>query len=544
MTGRFSFLFFVEFFLDFPYRVKGRIMKSQRDFGVLRAGSWSEMERALSVGALAEEGQEREVFLAQLALEGDTKILGQWYAWRKPDGIDALSPAERLLYMQVERDEVERAIDRALEAGGARGARAKVNSPTAALDRMLSESVAQDLARLYIPWSNPALVSMLDGRPNARGAAAWLLAWADDDALVEWLEACEDEQHALEAARMAGLLGNTLYWDAIVAWCELAESEGDEQVKAGFHAALACMDPVRYARGVVLGEMEADWILDSPLVADFLQTHGMTDWLETLALFEEAAVGEGVADDGEGDSDSRKAFEFAALVALGASAGVQEESGADGEQLFRWLEVARNESAAHAAEKLSASGSFGFQIALGEDDDLVVLLCEAAIHERLLELGEGSPGISGLPLSATDLEWVDLESARALFAAFEGAKQDDAVVGEALVALVHTLVDLRGWSVREPAEFSDLVDQAVAQFADSSNTAVRKACERLKGDVDVVVEDLKAQSVREDIVGLDSLRQLLVRGDIETLFELWLEGPLTRTAAVWGALGGDVHDGH
>src|SRR5690606_4882122 len=100
---------------------------------------------------------------------------------------------------------------------------------------------------------------------------------------------CEDEEHAAEAARIVGLQANPQYWDEVVAWFEAAESEGDELLKLKFQAALAGMDPVRYARAVVLGEIGLDWLRDPVLVADFLQAHGVTEWLETLALLEEAA---------------------------------------------------------------------------------------------------------------------------------------------------------------------------------------------------------------------------------------------------------------
>lgn len=491
----------------------------------------------LREGPLAEEGQERELFLARLALEGDPKLLARWYAWRKPEQIDALSPSERLLYVQVERDDVEQAIDRALEAGVGRAGQ-KANSPAAALDRMLGESVAHDLARLFVPWFNPALVTMLDGRTEARQVAAWLLAGADDASLGEWLEDCEDEEHAAEAARIVGLQANPQYWDEVVAWFEAAESEGDELLKLKFQAALAGMDPVRYARAVVLGEIGLDWLRDPVLVADFLQAHGVTEWLETLALLEEAANLE--ATQAQADGESRKAFEFAALVAVGASAGVQEDA-VDAEPLFGWLEIARGGDASQAAEKLSASGQFGFQVALGEDDDLVVLLCEAAIHEQLLALGEGSPGISGLPLSATVLDWVDREAAEALFASFAGVSSEQSASEEGIVALVHTLVDLRGWAEREPAAFAELVKQAVARFENHANFAVREACRRLKGEGDASLEALKAQSVREEIAGLDGVRQLVAQNTQEAgdaLLELWMEGPLVRMLAVWDALGG------
>ncbi len=500
-------------------------MQNKHDKIGAACGSWKDIKRALEMEPLHEDSPEREVFLAQLAIKGEPKIVEGWYQWRKPEGLAELSAAERLLFVQVERDEAEVVVDRVLEAGGVRS---ELNSPTAALDRMLSESVAQDLARLYVPWSNPALFKMLDGRENARQAAAWLLALGDDDGLVKWFYECEDEQHALEAARVVGLLGNDLYWDAVTEWRDLAESEGDEQAKAGFHAALACMDPVRYARSVVLGEMEADWIQDARQVADFLQTHGMTDWLETLALFEHV----------EQEKSGREAFEFAALVALGASAGVQNDI-ADVELLFEWLELARSGEVALAAEQLSASGSFGFQVALGEDDDLVVLLCEAAIHELLLEMGEGSPGISGLPLSATDLEWVDLEAAEALFAGFGQAVLNDAVQGEALVALVHTLVDLRGWVAREPEQFGELVLQAIARFEQYPNAAVQEACKRLQNTVSIDIDMLKSQGSGEDITGLDSLRQLLVldtKEATDVLYELWLDGPVARIPSIWTAL--------
>lgn len=503
-------------------------MRNQRDENEETYATWAEIERALKMEPLSEDGPEREIFLAKLAMKGDPGIVDGWYKWRNPEGLDALSPAERLLFLQVERDEAEQTIDRVLEAGGTRSGRSEVNSPAAALDRMLSESVAQDLARLYIPWSNPALFQMLDGRVNARQAASWILALGDDEGLKTWFEECEDEQHVLEAARVVGLMGNDLYWDVMAEWRDLAESEGDDQTKAGFHAALACLDPMRYARSVVLGEMDVDWIQNTRHVADFLQTHGMTDWLETLALFEKV----------EQEKGGREAFEFASLVALGASAGVQGDD-VDVEQLFDWLEIARSGEVARAAEQLSASGRFGFQVALGEDDDLLVLLCEAAIHELLLELGEGSPGISGLPLSATDLEWVDLEAAQALFAGFGQAVSNNSVQSEALVALVHTLVDLRGWVAREPEEFGELVLQAIARFEDYPNAAVQEACKRLKGGASVDIDTLKSQGGGEDITGLDSLRQLLVletKQAKDALYELWLEVPVPRIPSIWAAL--------
>src|SRR5690554_6320496 len=124
-------------------------MRNRRDDNGGASASWTDIEVALKKEPLHEDGLEREILFAQLAMEGDSKIINGWYNWRKPKGLSELSGAERLLFLQVERDEAERIIDRVLEAGGVHAKHSEVNSPTAALDRMLSESVAQDLARLY-----------------------------------------------------------------------------------------------------------------------------------------------------------------------------------------------------------------------------------------------------------------------------------------------------------------------------------------------------------------------------------------------------------
>ncbi|MBA2662550.1 MAG: hypothetical protein H0U74_09670 [Bradymonadaceae bacterium] len=459
------------------------------DGAELGAKSWPGIATSL------ERAEDNALVVALLALADMPALTKKWLAWRRVSGLSELSGVERLLYLSIERDDVEQAIDEALATA-------------------LAAPVADGLVRAGFPWSHPGLVGLLDS-DEGRAPAAWLLADVGAEELAGWLEACEDDEAALAVARSIGLNGNALYWDEIVAWLELARDEGDEDARKGFHAALANLDPTAYARAVMLGEMEVDWLGQSVCVADFLGAHGPTEWLETLELLAHHA--------------SQAAFEFAALLAVSAAAGADNElwDSEDVEAMLQCLEIAR-EAPGEAVAQFSASGQFGFQMALGEEDDLAVLLAEAAIHERLLALGEASPGVGGLPLSATDLEWAPLDVAEEFFERMLAAGE---LSDEALVALVRTLVDLRQWSEREPEHFGALAARTAKQFKAHPSAAVAAAGARIEQEASFEHEIIAQTARREDVIGLDAVRQLVERGGDEALaalVELWVGGPLER----------------
>ncbi|MFU8807019.1 MAG: hypothetical protein ACNA8W_24640, partial [Bradymonadaceae bacterium] len=234
--------------------------------------------------------------------------------------------------------------------------------------------------------------------------------------------------------------------------------------------------------------------------------------LETLAWLEGAGA--------------KGPLEFASLIAVAASFDdrLDEDEEAAIERLMQ--------AAEHVEEPYKVADVFGFQIALGEDDDLIVLLAEASLHERARRLQLPSAGISGLVLSGTDVESLPrLEKVESFFSQMgrRGELSD-----EDIVALVRTLSDLGAWLVKERELFLDLATRVARRLKRHEHKAVRMAVERLEAMIDGRPGDVQKLGVTaesEKLIGLDAVRQLVDLGSEEALEEiarLWTTGPIIR----------------
>lgn len=462
-------------------------------------GDWSK------VAASLEDLAERAQTLAVLAAADDEELRRRWWGMRKPAEVAALEPAEVLLFVAVEDAGVEEAIDEAL--GGPEGAR-----------------IVDAMARMEISWSSPHLVAMLDD-PELRQAAAFTLLEGDREALEDWLDGCEEPFEALEVFRVAALSGEDALFELAEDWCEALEEAEETRAARYLRGAMAALDPRAFARKLVLGETDLDWLSNSTCVADFLQVHGPSDWVETLALLEEGGA--------------RAAFEFAALIAVASafddSRGDGDVDSDDDEAEEHLLALAE-----HAEDPYRAAQEFAFQIALGEEDDLIALLTEASLHERARRLQMPSAGLAGLLLSGTDVEALPKLEKVELF--FNQMARKAEMTPEDLVVATRTLSDLGAWYIRMPDRFEELVGHGARRFKRHDQRPLSLAAQRLEallegkaGEVEKLVE--RARS--EKMTGFDAVRSLIV-GDkgfaTQALAELWTLGPRTRSSLYRDAL--------
>lgn len=457
------------------------------------------------VAASLENPGERAKTLAILAALDDEDLRRRWWAMKKPAQLAALEPGELLLFVAVEEAEVEDAIDEAL--GGPEAGR-----------------IVDALARMEIAWASAHLVAMLDD-PELRQAATFTLLDGDRDALVDWLEGCEEPFEALEVFRVAALCGGHAVFELAEDWCEALEEAEETRAARYVRGAMAVLDPRAFARKLVLGETDLDWLGNSTCVADFLQVHGPSDWVETLALLEEGGA--------------RTAFEFAALIAVASAfddSHAEGDMGEDEEQAEEHLLAL----AQHVEDPYRAAQDFAFPIALGEEDDLIALLTEASLHERARRLQMPSAGLAGLLLSGTDVDALPKLEKVELF--FNQMARKAEMSPEDLVVTTRTLSDLGAWYVRMPEHFKDLTGHAARRFKRHDQRALVLAAQRLEALLEgraVEVEKLVERARSEKMTGFDALRSL-IDGDkdlaIEALAGLWTQGPRTRGSLYRDAL--------
>jgi hypothetical protein len=455
---------------------------------------WSTIAASLS------KPQERDSTAGLIAAGDDETLKQRWWQQRRPATIDELDPAELLIFVEVDDDEVEALLDDGLEQD-------------------LAAGLVDVMARAGVSWQSEAITALLDQKER-REAASLVLADGDRPALEAWLDACNEPFDAVEVFRALALARATEFTGVAEQWLEALEEAEETRAARYLRAAMATLDPEAYARKLVLGEVELDWLNNSTCVADFLQVHGLTDWIETLALLEEGGA--------------REAFEFAALISV-AAAFDPLESVDEEEAVARVLALAE-----HLEDPYGVAEDFAFQIALGEEDDLIALLAAASLHERARRLQMASQGIVGLPLSGTDLELLPRLEKIELFFGQIGRRED--LTAEDIVVIVRCLSDLAAWFVREPDHFRDFAGRVVRRFRRHTCRSISLAAQRLEALLEgksVSLERLAEAASREKATGLDAVRCLIERGDDEALgrlVQLWLRGPVGRSALYREAL--------
>ncbi|MFW5968575.1 MAG: hypothetical protein ACOCV2_13710 [Persicimonas sp.] len=430
----------------------------------------------------------------------------------------------KIAWVSSETDEVDEAIDRMLEGGDA-------------------AIVCEALARAGVAWEHPALIALLDD-DNARPTAALIATAASPDEAVEWLEACEVAEDALEVVR-AGALNVAHIDEGLAYWREeLASMEGTDDLTARLDGWSAVLDPEKYARAVLAGDATVDWLDDPVVVADFLQVHGPTEWLDVLGIIE-------ASDEPNG--------ELASFLAVSAAAGIGYEEPTDDEidELHELLAF-EPDADIERWQPLATGLGLSFALAIAPDDELGLLGVQVAAHERLSAFELHSPGIPGLPLSATHREDLDLDASRALK---EGVEQLEHLHEASVVAAVRTLSDLRALAGHDPERFDEHARQWIDALGDTESPAVRLATASLSaalGSEDApsegfgtgeaalvrasrpdrpqeVIATLEELAGGDGPLGLDCARRLAEGGDrsgLRALARLWEGGDPFRVAFV------------
>lgn len=363
----------------------------------------------------------------------------------RAQGWDLRQPLDglrRLASMHLELPEVERGIDRALEKGQVR--------------------VAGDLIRAFVPWTHESVERWLD-QEHRRAIGALLLATVEPELIEQWCTSDRPNRSRdlIDPLRALALVESS---DALTFLLEVRDELADDddrdalKVRERVDGFIATSDPRRFARGVLMDELETAWLRRPEALADVLAIHGESSWLETLAYLEIA--------------QTMTAFEFAALLGFVAStsAAMIEDEDAH-ERVISLIEGLRTSDPSWEGAALD----LGLQIALGlGDEDMTPLLIEVALHERLLTSALPSPGIIGLPLSTNVPEGLSAQAALSLLE--HADNEQDAIDDEEVVMVVHTLLDLARWHKREAALVAAITgDPVLDALADHANGAINLA---------------------------------------------------------------------
>lgn len=433
-----------------------------------------------------------ELVAALFASSTDEAVRGQWARKVDFETVDALGKAA---WVSSEADDVEELIDQMLESGE-------------------TETVVEALARAGIAWDSPEIGELLD-HDGSRRAAALIMAVANPSQVADWLGECETVEDALEVLRAAALDLSVELRESFQGWEDaLAELDDVDLEKARLDGLYATLDPNDYARRVLAGDSGIDWLSDMPVVADFLQVHGPTEWLEVLGMLEAVEA---------------PALELASLLAVSAAAGAGFEE-PDDDEARKLLELLAVEPDAKTEEwePIATGLGLGFAVAVAPDDDLGLLCAQIAAHERLTLFGVHSPGIPGLPLSGTADDDLDLDAAQALL---EGIAQMDAPTEATTVAVVRTMCDLRRLVTHDRERFAAHAEAWVEEFLDSDSRAIRLAVRQLL----VPIDHEAAQREAELLARTDTIEAALAFSgnslDEETVVRALeehahLEGPL------------------
>lgn len=438
-----------------------------------RAIDLATLDLALDDAGYRSLGECTALGVAALLLATDETALESWYE-RAPH---ADFPIARVASRAVDRDDVADRIDATL---------------------MRDPGVLDDLRRAAITWSHPELVDLLE-RPEFRGSAAYMLAHAEPDVLLDWLDAERDPDELVDAARAVAASGIEELFDAFEPW--LAAAREAKEPTGQLEAALFVLSPARWARGFIAGDWDAAFLGDSVAMADIVAAAGQSYWTHTLSFF---------------DADSDEFAAVARMIAAGAAASLHfgaDELPADLIDAFYredWVALAQ-----HPA--------FATAIALAEEeDDWQQPLLESAAHDVLLARGVESPGIAGLPLSSSHPDAEEVGVALELLA--------DREVDP--IALVATICDAAEFAAVDGFE---ALPRAAAALESHSHPAVRAAAKAVTAAVDVAAT--RADAADPSVRGIAAAERLARAGTagLHALIDLWADGPPGR-ATLYAAL--------
>ena len=419
-----------------------------------------------------EAARDSQLVRLLIALTDDQSV---HLAWARATDFADLDAAGRLAWMRADLEEVDDEIDTQLAGDDA-------------------ADTIDLLARSGLGWAHEALNDGLD-RDATREEAAMVLARSQPGELRPALIEAEVVDDVVTLLRAAAVEGAAELWDQFLIWRErLDDIDGiDEATRREYAARLegagAALAPTLFARGLLAGDYGIDWLGERAAVADFLQVYGPTDWLEVVGLLELADVG--------------PAEDLAATLAVAAAAGIQEEPPADEEVedlLDLLAETPTDGEETGDWESLATGLGFGFQVAMGEGD-FALLLAQVAAHERLVTHGIHSPGIPGLPLSATSQEDLDASAVTDLMGDYVSGPWTD----EHEVSALRTLCDGRVWA-RRTGEREGLARSVASMVENVTRPAVETARAQLFAALDEARRDWEGESFEED----PTLRRALI----------------------------------
>lgn len=409
-----------------------------------------------------------------IALTDDEAIHIEWARSTEFADLDAVG---RIAWMRADLEAVDERIDAAL-GGDEAGAAVDV------------------LARSGIGWVHDALVDGLEHEAT-RDAAAMVLARSRPGKLRPALMEAEVVDEVVAMLRAAAVEQASELWDQFLIWRDRLEDveELDEQTRGTYAAQLegagVSLEPTLFARGLLAGDYGLEWLDDPTAVADFLQVYGPTDWLDVLGLLEL--------------EERSTAAELAGTLAVAAAAGLREGPPDDdeAEQLLDLLAETPGDDDGEATwESLATQVGLGFQIAVGADE-FGLLLAQVAAHERLVTHGIHSPGIPGLPLSATSDDDLALDRVSDLVGEYVSGEWTD----EHKVSALRTLCDARVWA-RRSDEYEDVL-RSVASMVD---TVTDPSIETARAQLLASLDRARMEWERGEFVETPSLRRAMVLG--------------------------------
>jgi len=408
-----------------------------------------------------------------LALTDDEAIHAEW---ARSTDFEELDTPGRIAWMRADLEEVDERID-------------------AELDGQDPASAIELLARSGVGWDHDELVDALD-REATRDPAAMVLARSRPGRLRPSLMEADVVDDVVAMLRAAAVEQAADLWDQFLIWHDRIGEVGelDEQTRAEYVALLegvgACLEPTLFARGMLAGDYELGWLEASTAVADFLQIYGPTDWLEVLGLLELE----------EGETAGRLASTLAVAAAAGLRDGPPDED--EAESLLDLLAESPDQEGDATWESLASSLGMGFQIAVG-GDELALLLAQGAAHERLVTHGIHSPGIPGLPLSATSEQDLAEDRVTDLVGEFVDGEWVDAHK----VSALRTLSDARVWARR-----SDEHDGVLRSVASMLESVTDPSIEAARGQLMAALNRARAEWEIEQFESEPSRRRALVLG--------------------------------
>lgn len=432
-------------------------------------------------------GEATEIGQAALLLGTDETAIEEWFERYRGEG----GPMARVLARAADRADVADLIDDTLD-----------DDPT----------VLADLMRATIAWNHPSIPDLLD-RPDYRGPALWMLMQVEPERVEAWLEGERDPDDVVEAARIAGSLGCADLFDTFFDWWEpFAEARGHHRRR--LESSLFLMDPERWSRAYVGGELEAEFLSDGVAVADVLTAAGASYFSEILAVVHDDAI----------------AFESLSRLAVAGAAARFAARLNDESEPADVLQAVNDEDFA----LLTTHPAFRVATCLADDDDLLQgALLDAAAGDLLYGAGADSPGIGGFPLSPTFPMDEEIDAALHLLRK-PGRGPDDELF------LVATLVDLARLTPSDPERFAPHI-AAAKKLVDDDRTIVSRAARWAVEPTPP--EELGRRAAGDDMRAYAAAEKLARRADepaLRELIELWSQRGALLRAPLYSMLIFDV----